>query len=72
MPGHSTFDLEGEYEWAIDDHPARVLKAGEAFYEPGGCLHRVSRNSGQGKTRVLAWVLHPRDAKALVIPEPKK
>ena len=64
--------LEGEYEWAIDDQPAKVLKAGETFYEPGGCLHRVSRNPGKVNTRVLAWVLHPRDAKALVIPEPKK
>jgi quercetin dioxygenase-like cupin family protein len=64
--------LEGEYEWAIDDHPAKVLKAGETFYEPGGCLHRVSRNPGKVETRVLAWVLHPRDAKDLVIPEPKK
>jgi quercetin dioxygenase-like cupin family protein len=64
--------LEGEYEWAIDDEPAKVLKAGETFYEPGGCLHRVSRNPGKVKMRMLAWVLHPRDAKELVIPEPKK
>jgi quercetin dioxygenase-like cupin family protein len=64
--------LEGEYEWAIDDQPAKVLKAGETFYEPGGCLHRVTRNPGKVKTRVLAWVLHPRGAKDLVIPEPKK
>jgi quercetin dioxygenase-like cupin family protein len=64
--------LEGEYEWAIDDQPAKVLKTGETFYEPGGCLHRVSKNPGKVKTRVLAWVLHPRDAKDLVIPEPKK
>ena len=64
--------LEGEYEWAIDDQPARVLKAGETFYEPAGCLHRVSRNPGKTRTRVLAWVLHPRDARDLVIPEPKK
>jgi quercetin dioxygenase-like cupin family protein len=63
--------LEGEYEWAIDDQPAKVLKAGETFYEPGGCLHRVSRNPGNVKTRMLAWVLHPSDAKNLVIPEPK-
>lgn len=62
--------LEGEYEWAIDDQPAKVLKVGETFYEPGGCLHRVSRNPGKVKTRVLAWVLHPRDAKALATPEP--
>ena len=64
--------LEGEYEWAINDEPAKILKVGETFYEPGGSLHRVSRNPGQGRTRVLAWVLHPRDAKELVIPEPKK
>ena len=60
--------LEGEYEWAIDDQPAKNLKAGETFYEPGGCLHRVTRNPGKVRTRVLAWVLHTRDAKDLVIP----
>lgn len=64
--------VEGEYEWAIDDQPARVLKAGETFYEPGGCLHRVSKNPGKTTTRMQAWVLHPRDAKNLVIPEPAK
>ncbi|WP_397569956.1 cupin domain-containing protein [Schlesneria sp. T3-172] len=61
--------LEGEYEWAIDDQPPKVLKAGQTFYEPGGCLHRVSKNPGKSKTRVLAWVIHSRDAKDLVIPE---
>ena len=65
--------LEGEYEWAIDDNPAKTLKAGDTFYEPTGCLHRVSRNpSKTGKTRVLAVVLHPRDARQITIPEPKK
>ena len=63
--------LEGEYEWAIDDQPAKVLKVGETFYEPGGCLHRVSRNPGTVKMRMLAWVLHPRDAKDLVVPVKK-
>src|SRR5262249_10203646 len=60
--------LEGEYELGIDDQPTKVLKAGETFYEPAGCLHRVSRNPGKVKTRILAWVLHPRDAKNIVIP----
>src|SRR5262245_21107667 len=63
--------LEGEYEWAIDDNPAKVLQAGETFYEPSGCLHRVSRNPGKVKMRMLAWVLHPRDAKDIVIPVKK-
>jgi quercetin dioxygenase-like cupin family protein len=62
--------LEGEYEWAIDDQPAKTLKAGETFYEPTNCLHRVSRNPGdKAKARVLAVVLHPSDAKDIAVPE---
>jgi quercetin dioxygenase-like cupin family protein len=65
--------LEGEYEWAIDDNPAKILKAGDTFYEPTGCLHRVSKNpSKEGKTRILAVVLHPADVKDIVIPEKDK
>ena len=61
--------LEGEYEWAIKDQPAKRLKAGDTFYEPAMCLHRVSRNPGKTVTRLLVVMLHPRDAKELVIPE---
>jgi quercetin dioxygenase-like cupin family protein len=62
--------LEGEYEWAIDDNPAKVLKVGDTFYEPTGCLHRVSRNASKtSKTRVVAVVLHPADVSDIVIPE---
>jgi quercetin dioxygenase-like cupin family protein len=65
--------LEGEYEWAIDDQPVQKLKAGDTFYEPTGCLHRVSKNpSDKSKTRVIAVVLHPHDAKDIVIPEKKE
>ena len=65
--------LEGEYEWAIDDQPAKTFKAGDTFYEPTGCLHRVSKNpAAKGNTRVLAVVLHPRDARQITIPESKK
>jgi quercetin dioxygenase-like cupin family protein len=64
--------LEGEYEHAIDDQPAKVLKAGDTFYEPTGCLHRVSRNPGKVKARVLATILHPRDGKPITVPEPEK
>ncbi|HEX4612863.1 MAG TPA: cupin domain-containing protein [Urbifossiella sp.] len=63
---------EGEYELGIDDQPTRVLKAGETFYEPTGCVHRVSKNPGRVKTRLVAVVLHPRDAKRVAVPEPKK
>jgi quercetin dioxygenase-like cupin family protein len=67
------FVLEGEYEWAINDEPSKTLKAGDTFYEPTGCLHRVSKNAAEkGTTRVLAVVVSPRDAKQLVIPESTK
>src|SRR5262245_9246331 len=54
--------LEGEYEWAINDDKPKVLKAGDTFYEPTGCLHGVGRNpSKRTKARFVAVVLHPED-----------
>ena len=65
--------LEGEYEWAVDDNKPKIFKAGDTFYEPTGCLHLVGRNPSQkNKERFIAIVLHPEDAKDLVIPEKKK
>ncbi|MBX3414189.1 MAG: cupin domain-containing protein [Pirellulales bacterium] len=62
--------LEGEYELGIDDQPTKIFHAGETFYEPTGCLHRVSRNpSSKSRTRLIAVVVHPRDAKEVAIPE---
>lgn len=62
--------LEGEYEHAIDDQPARIYKTGETFYEPSGCVHRVAQNpSGKTKTRLLAVILHARGEKEVTIPE---
>lgn len=65
--------VEGEYELGIDDQPTKKFKAGETFYEPTGCLHRVSKNpSAEGNTRLIAVVLHPREAKEIAIPEKSK
>ncbi len=65
--------LEGEYEHAIDDEPVKTYKAGETFYEPSGSVHRVARNpSGKTRTRLLAVILHPRDAKEVTVPEKGK
>jgi quercetin dioxygenase-like cupin family protein len=64
--------IEGAYEWAIDDQAVKTLKAGDTFYEPTGCLHRVSKNPGKTRTRVLAVLLHPHDTKQISTPEPKK
>jgi quercetin dioxygenase-like cupin family protein len=62
--------LEGEYEHAMDDEQVKTYKAGETFYEPSGSLHRVARNpSEKTKTRLLAVILHPRDAKNVRVPQ---
>ncbi len=65
--------LEGEYEHAMDDEPVKTYKAGETFFEPSGSVHRVARNpSDKTKTRLLAVVLHPRDAKNITVREKGK
>ena len=65
--------LEGELDFQAGDAPLKRLKAGDTFYEPAMVLHAVSRNpSDKATTRVLAVLIHPRDAKELVIPEPPK
>jgi quercetin dioxygenase-like cupin family protein len=62
--------LEGEYEHALGDDPVATYKAGDTFYEPTGCVHRVTRNpSARAKTRLLAVILHPREAEKVTVPE---
>src|SRR6516225_10654759 len=46
--------------------PPFVLDAGR------GCLHRVSKNPGKMKTRLIAVVPHPRDAKEVATPNSKR
>jgi quercetin dioxygenase-like cupin family protein len=65
--------LEGEYEHAMDDEPVKTYKAGETFYEPSGAVHRVAQNrSVKTRTRLLAVILHPRDAKEVTVREKGK
>ena len=65
--------LEGEYEHAINDEPVKTYKAGATLYEPSGCVHRVASNpSGKTRTRLLAVILHPRDAKEVTVREKGK
>jgi quercetin dioxygenase-like cupin family protein len=62
--------LEGEYEHAMDNERVRTYKAGETFYEPSGSLHRVAQNPNSNtRTRLLAVILHPRDAKEVTVRE---
>jgi quercetin dioxygenase-like cupin family protein len=59
-PGHHTFGyvIEGSYEFAIDGQPARILNAGETFYEPPTALHSTSRNpSADKRTKVIVFMV---------------
>ena len=77
-PHHHTgpvfgYVLEGEYEHALQDELVKKYRAGDTFYEPSRSVHRVARNpSKTAKTRLLAVILHPRDAKEVTVPEAKK
>ena len=65
--------LEGEYEHALDNEPIKTYKAGETFYEPSGSVHRVAHNpSAKTETRLLAVILHPRDATQVTVREKDK
>jgi quercetin dioxygenase-like cupin family protein len=59
-PGHHTFGyvIEGTFEFAIDGQPARVLKAGDTFYEPPGALHSTSRNpSPDQRMKIIVFMV---------------
>jgi quercetin dioxygenase-like cupin family protein len=62
--------IEGEYEHGINDEPIKKYKAGDTFYEPSGCIHRVAQNpSDRTRTRLLAVILGPRGEKRVTVPE---
>ena len=65
--------VEGTLEFQIGNQPLKTLKAGDTFFEPAMILHRVARNPDKEKpTRIVVTMIHPSDAKRLVIPEPSE
>ena len=59
-PGHHVFGyiVDGTYEWKIDDGAVKTFKAGEAFYEPPGVLHAISRNaSATDRAKLIVFMV---------------
>ncbi len=59
-PNHHVFGyiVEGTYEWKIDDGPVKTFAPGEAFYEPPGVLHAISRNaSSTNRAKVIVFMV---------------
>lgn len=66
-PGHVfVVVLSGEVESAVDGSAPQRFKAGEAWYESPGQLHRVSRNASNSEpASLVAWLLF--DGKAELV-----
>ncbi|HWV09946.1 MAG TPA: cupin domain-containing protein [Pseudomonas sp.] len=62
--------VEGELESAMGLGPVQRFKAGDAWYEASGDLHRVARNASSTQRAVLvAWLLSDGQSE-LVSPAP--
>lgn len=62
--------LEGTFEFQVEGGPVQTLKAGDSFFESKMILHKLGRNpDAKERTRVLATIVHPSDAKSIMILE---
>ena len=74
-PNHHVFGyiVDGTYEWKIDDGPVRTFKPGEAFYEPPGVLHSVSRNaSATSRAKIVVFMVADAKQPSTVVEGEKK
>jgi quercetin dioxygenase-like cupin family protein len=74
-PNHHVFGyiVAGTYEWKIDDGPAKTFKPGEAFYEPPGVLHALSRNaSADARAKLVVFMVADDKQPSTVVEGEKK
>jgi quercetin dioxygenase-like cupin family protein len=62
--------VSGRIRWAIDGQPARVLEAGEAFFEPLGSVHTTSANASDTEPARLSVVILGKAGERLSRPAP--
>ena len=63
--------ISGEIRSQINGEPARVYRAGEAWFENPGAHHAVSANASESEpARLLAVLVVDADDKQLVTPDP--
>ncbi len=49
--------LEGQFRFAVQGEPEKILGPGSVFYEPPGAVHTVSGSAGPGTARILAIII---------------
>ncbi len=60
--------VRGKIRWAINGEPARVLEAGQSFFEPLGSVHSTSANASATDAATIAVVILGRPGEALSKP----
>lgn len=51
--------LEGAFLFGLNGEAPRILRAGEAFYEPPGAHHTAGESAGDSAARILAIIIAP-------------
>lgn len=49
--------VKGKIRWAINGEPARVLEAGQSFFEPLGSVHSTSANASDTEPATISVVI---------------
>lgn len=49
--------VRGRIRWAINGEPARVLEAGQSFFEPMGSVHSTSANASDTEPATISVVI---------------
>jgi len=69
--GVMAFVVSGTITSKVDDGPEQTFHAGDAWWEPAGAIHRVSRNASSTEpARLLAIYVAPRGASAADLMKP--
>lgn len=63
------YQLDGEFTLLIKGEPARILKAGDAFYVPPNIIHR-GINASRAKVKLVVVRVKPKGKPALVEVQP--
>ena len=49
--------VRGRIRWAINGEPAKILEAGQSFFEPLGSVHSTSANASDTEPAVISVVI---------------
>jgi quercetin dioxygenase-like cupin family protein len=69
--GVMAFVVSGIIASRVDDGPEETFRAGDAWWEPPGAVHRVSRNASASEpATLLAIYVAPKGAGAAALMQP--